>query len=323
LSTWTIKAALEWTTNDLARSSEKNPRLAAQWLLCAATGFERIELYTRFDQPLSSEERAKLRQAIERRRAGEPLQYILGKAPFRHLDIKVRSGVLIPRPETEVLVDLVLKWEQNSRGEHCAPAENDNPTPRQPRADSNSSACCPARIIDLCTGSGCIALSLVHEHPSCHVTAIDIDPAAVTLAQENAATLAPDALSRLTIQQGDLATELLSDSSNHAAFDVIVANPPYIPSAILSELPQEVAAFEPQLALDGGADGLDLFRRIVEQATILLKPGGLLAVELHEDTLDRAATIAKNAGFNQVEVHPDLTQRPRFLTAEKPKGSTD
>jgi release factor glutamine methyltransferase len=348
---WTIKAALDWTQGYLATNGAENPRLEAQWLLTAATDLSRLELYTNHDQPLTGEQRRVLREAIKRRVAGEPLQYILGKAPFRHLELRVRPGVLIPRPETEVLVDLVLD-ELRALGEAAAA----HPADPQPEA---------LRVLDLCTGTGCIALSLLHEYPGVQVVATDIDPTALTLAQENATLteaplttllidprhsalpvrhsgLVPESSGRpandngctannvcaitptvsptttsLTILLDDLATTLVADPATHASFDIVVSNPPYVPTAELAELPNEVAAFEPHAALDGGPDGLHIFRRILKQAQLLLKPNALLACELHETTLEQAKTLCESAGFHNTKIHPDLTHAPRILTTRR------
>jgi release factor glutamine methyltransferase len=347
---WTIRAALEWTIGYLERNNEENPRLAAQWLLTAATGLTRIELYTNYDLPLDETQRTALREGIKRRIAGEPLQYILGKAPFRRLEVTVRPGVLIPRPETEILVDVVLSALPTGSATQPPSAtpppsvilsEAKNPAEalsadtavaaappsvilseaKNPAEDLGTdtavAAAPPLRILDLCTGTGCIALSFLHEYPNCHVTAIDIDPAAVELAQFNACELKLDGEGRLRVFQGDLATELLQDPINHAAFDVIVSNPPYIPTEEYLKLIDEVAKYEARIALDGGEDGLDVFRRILEQSKILLVPGGLLACELHETTLDQAAALCERQGFIDVTIHKDLTDKLRIITARK------
>jgi release factor glutamine methyltransferase len=273
----------------------ENPRLASQWLLAAATGLARSEFSVVCDQALTDEQCAALAEGIERHVAGEPLQYILGKAPFRYLELKVRPGVLIPRPETEVLVDVMI-----------AELRTRQVAVRQ-----------VARVLDLCTGTGCIALSLLQECPDVQVVATDIDQAAIDLARENARDLGFDGDERLTILTDDLAASLLVDPANRGTFDVVVSNPPYIPTAELNKLPAEVANYEPRGALDGGKDGLEIFRRIVEQAVFLLKPGGLFACELHETTLEEAKAICETAGFSDVRIHPDLTARPRIITARK------
>jgi release factor glutamine methyltransferase len=298
----TIREALEWAREHLETRGVENPRLASQWLLAAATGFARSELSVACDQELTDEQRAALAEGIKRHVAGEPLQYILGKAPFRYLEFKVRPGVLIPRPETEVLVDVViaeLRVRQAAWAGETAQAE-----PQQ-----------AARVLDLCTGSGCIALSLLHECPDVQVIATDIDLAAIELARENARDLGFDGDERLPILTDDLAASLLADAANRGTFDVVVSNPPYIPTSELSKLPIEIVNYEPQRALDGGEDGLEIFRRIVEQVALLLKPGGLFACELHETTLEEAKAICEMAGFSDVRIHPDLTTRPRIIAA--------
>jgi release factor glutamine methyltransferase len=279
--------------------------LEAQWLLAGATGLSRLELYTNYDQPLTKAQRAALRASIKRRVAGEPLQYILGKAPFRRFELTVRSGVLIPRPETEILVEVVidalLKGDV-SQGMYASQA---------------------VRVLDLCTGTGCVALSLLYECldecAGLTVVATDIDPAAVELARENANKLALNQEGQLVILTDDLATSFLADDANKGAFDVVVSNPPYVPTDELDALPEEVAAYEPRLALDGGTDGLEVFRRIVSQAALLLKPGGLLACELHETRLDQAKAFCEEQGFFNTRVRADLADKPRVITAQKPR----
>jgi release factor glutamine methyltransferase len=294
----------------LAKAGEENPRLAAQWLLSAATGLERIELYTDYDRPLTSGERQSLREGIKRRVQGEPLQYIRGKAPFRRLELKVRPGVLIPRPETETLVDLVLDWLR---------AEGETPTPpvtlHEGACEASRGEPDGKRILDLGTGTGAIALSLLAECPGVFVLATDIDPAAVDLASDNAYELKLDGQGHLHILQDDLAASLIADPAAAGSFDVVVSNPPYIPTAELQKLSKEVAQYESTQALDGGADGLALFRRIVDEAGVLLKPGGLLACELYETTLERARAYCALQGFTNATIHEDLTGRPRFITA--------
>jgi release factor glutamine methyltransferase len=313
---WTIRTTLTWTQEYLAEKGEENPRLTAQWLLAAACGLSRLELYTDYERPLSPAQRETLRASIRRRIAGEPLQYILGRAAFRHLELAVRPGVLIPRPETEVLVDVVLAAVSTPAAAPAAsPALADPAAPVGPVGP---------RILDVGTGSGCIALALLHELPDACVIATDIDPAAVDLTRQNASDLARDLggdwqgdrATRLTVLQDDLATSLLGDSTKHHSFDVVVSNPPYIPTSELDDLPREIRDYESRQALDGGPDGLSLFRRIVEQAKVLLRPTGLLACELHEETLAHARAFCETQGLTEARIHPDLTGKPRIITAQ-------
>jgi release factor-specific protein-(glutamine-N5) methyltransferase len=287
---WSVKAALDWTTSFLAEKADDHPRRSAEWLLSAATGLSRVELYAFYDRPLSASERATLRESVRRRAAGEPLQYVTGEVAFRHCVLKVRPGVLIPRPETEVLVDTVLPEVRRALGERGA-----------------------AVVADLCTGSGCIALSIASECAGAVVFATDISPVAIQVTAENAARLGLDAV--VTALTGDLFSALPEGARGTLA--VVVSNPPYIPSADVPTLPAEVAGFEPHLALDGGADGLDVYRRILEDAREWLAPGGLLAVELDERMVRKAAEEAVE-WYEDVTVVSDLAGRDRIVSARLP-----
>ncbi|MBQ9955776.1 MAG: peptide chain release factor N(5)-glutamine methyltransferase [Eggerthellaceae bacterium] len=326
--TWTVKSTLDWTVDYLARKGDESPLVSAQWLLSEATGLSRIELYVNYDRPLSLEERDVLRGYVTRRGRGEPLQYITGEVGFRHITVKVRPGVLIPRPETEVLVSealallpaperprsaeflaemsYVLGDEAEEAGVLAAQA------PDGEGASDNQDQ--PSLLVaDVCTGSGCIACSIAYEHPATRVIATDIDSSAIELARQNVALLGLE--DRIEVCQGDLGEAVPSHLVG--AFDAVVSNPPYVPTSVMSEIPREVLDFEPALALDGGQDGLDLFRRLAVWALAALKPGGAFACELHETCLDEAAEFARGLGFSNVRIVYDLTGRPRVLTALK------
>lgn len=320
---WTIKAALDWTVGYLERKGDENPRISAQWLLAEACGLSRIELYTRLDQPLSMDERDVLRGYVTRRGQGEPLQYITGEVGFRHISVQVRPGVLIPRPETEVLVSEALallppaprprakdeEAEAAAEGEAGEAGAADLPSADAPPAPAPE----PLLVADLCTGSGCIACSIAYEHPLARVFATDIAPEAVSLARENAAALGLDG--RVSVVECDLGEGVPAEAVG--ALDLVASNPPYVPTAVLAGIPREVAAYEPALALDGGADGLDVLRRLLPWCRRALKEGGGFAFELHETCLGEAARLAEEAGFSDVRVTADLAGRPRVLTARK------
>lgn len=287
---WTIRAALEWTAGYLERKGDGHPRLSAEWLLCAATGMSRVEVYMNYDRPLDAVELGVLHAGVERRGKGEPLQYVTGEMPFRHLVLKCAPGVLIPRPETEILVDCVLEYLDGLA----------NP------ADEG------ALVLEIGTGTGCIALSLAGERPSVCVRATDISPDAVSLAQRNRDALA--LADRVELYLTDMAEGV--PGADGAAFDVLVSNPPYIPTDLVARLPREVGGFEPHLALDGGPDGLGPFRRVVAQASNALRPGGLLACELHEECLGRAqADPDVRRMFRDVRIVRDLAGKDRILLA--------
>lgn len=352
MSEWTIKKALEWTEGHLADKGDENPRLSAQWLLSEACGLSRTQLFVNFDRPLSEDERGVLRDYVRRRGAGEPLQYITGEVAFRHINVKVRPGVLIPRPETEVLVSEVLAalptpgprdvaWNPEAAeqereavaavkkaleeaGESVSPSENaeSNETEEdvavggdlgRPSSAGMDETRKSLLVADLCTGSGCIACSLAYEHPDVRVIATDVAPEAVALAKEN--TEALGLADRVAVLQCSLGSGI--GEKRMGTFDAVVSNPPYVPTAVMAGIPREVADFEPTLALDGGADGLDLFRPLAQWAARALKPGGVLACELYEGHMDAARAVAEQAGFVDVHIVDDLTGRPRVLVAKR------
>ena len=291
---WTIKRVLDWTSGYLERKGDEHPRLSAEWLLANVCGLSRVELYVNFDKPLEAGELDAMHEAIERRAAGEPLQYVTGEMPFRHIVLRCERGVLIPRPETEVLVDAALE------GVDAA-------------AEKSDDAAGSVRVLEVGTGTGCIALSLASERPGTLVTATDLSPRAVELAGRNREALGLE--EAVDIVECDLAAGV--DPGLMGTFAVLVSNPPYIPTQVLrDEVPAEVADYEPELALDGGDDGLDVFRRLLDLAPTALAPGGMLAVELFEDALAAAADLVRvQGGWASVEVREDLTRRPRVLVA--------
>lgn len=379
---WTVKRALEWTEGYLARKGDESPRASAQWLLCEACGLSRVQLYTDGDRPLSREELDTLHEWVARRAAGEPLQYITGEVAFRYVTLKVARGVLIPRPETEVLVSegiaalravqkrqdaaawdaFVAEAAERARAVEAAHAEGvdaghrdaddagcwdaedagrsdvgnagGSDADRAGRWDAVDAADAAAAVdgmllnverfeppafeplvVDVCTGSGCIACSVASELPGAKVIATDIAPEAVQLARENARALGVD--ERVKVLACDLGAGV--PDRFEGRIDLVISNPPYVPSGIMGEIPSEVRDFEPALALDGGADGLDVFRRLVPFAVRFLRPGGTLAVELHEVGMDRAVAIAEEGGLCDVRVVKDLAGRPRVLVAQKPE----
>lgn len=280
---WTLRDALRWTTEFFERRDVLPARLNAERLLSAATGLSRVELYAYHDRPLSAEERAIYRSFIERRSAGEPLQYLTGEVPFRHIVLRVHPGVFIPRPETEVLVDAGL--------EALREAGLDAPV-----------------VVDLCTGSGAVAASVAHEIPGARVFATEIVPETAAAARANVERLGLS--DRVTVLGGDLFAPLPAELLG--GVDLVLSNPPYVPSADLPDLPEEVRAFEPLVALDGGPDGLDVARRIMAEAPRWLRPGRLLAMELDQSRTNGAAEVMAQ-WYEGIRVRRDLAGRDRIV----------
>jgi release factor glutamine methyltransferase len=240
--TWTIMKVLTWTKGYLAEKGVENARLEAEWLLCAATGLDRVGLYVNFEKPLSEAELADVRGMVVRRARREPLQYILGTQEFMGLEFDVSPAVLIPRHDTEVLVAEALK-----------------------RADIRSC------ILDIGVGSGCIAVALAKQLPHAEVSGGDESADALAVAEGNAARHGVT----VRFRKGSFFAPFPGER-----FDLIVSNPPYIPTADLAGLQPEVRDFEPRGALDGGADGLDFYRLIIPAAPDHLNSGSWLLFEV-------------------------------------------
>ena len=268
---WTIARLLTWTTDFFREHDIENPRLDAEVLLSAVLGKDRMYLYVHFDEPLEPAELAQFRVSVKERAARMPLAYVLGRREFMGLDFRVTRDTLIPRPDTEVLVQCAVDFLR-------ARAENG--------ADD-------LRIADVGTGTGAIALSALHYMEGTCADAVDISPAAAAVARENAEALG--LLERIEIQVGDLLTPLAGRS-----YDMILSNPPYIPSADIAGLMPEVRSYEPHLALDGGTDGLDIYRRLTAEAPALLKAGGGIAVEVGIGEAHAVAAL--------MEAHPRIVR---------------
>jgi release factor glutamine methyltransferase len=273
----TVLEVLTAASGYLEKRSIESPRLNAEHLLAYVLGKKRLDLYLEFDRPLSETERAPLRDLIRERGNGKPLQHLLGTAEFFGRSFLCDARALVPRPETEELVEFVLEQK-------------------------------PSKILDVGTGSGVIALTLALKLPAAQVSAIDISPAALSLARENAKRLALE--ERVTFHEGDL----LPDGD--AAFDCIVANLPYVATPDMAALQKEVT-FDPASALDGGLDGLDLVRRLIEIAPARLEPGAMMALEIGHDQAARVARIFSEWGYNDIAVRKDLQNVERFVAARK------
>ena len=240
---WTVLKVLQWTTEYFSEKGFEQPRADAEVLLAHALGMERIHLYLNYDKPLSAEELARFRGFIRRRAAFEPTQYITGKQEFWSLDFEVTPAVLIPRPETEVLVEKALEIAGNE----------------------------PCLVLDLGTGSGAIAVALAHERTGIRVIAADKSWSAIEVARRNA--VRHGVADRISF----VVTDLFGAIASRPLFDLIVSNPPYVSDAEFLDLAPEIANYEPRSALRGGGKrGLALIRKILEQFHVHLKPRGSL-----------------------------------------------
>lgn len=274
----------------------ENARLEAELLLAGVLGVKRLELYTQFDRPIDEQELEMFRSRVRRRLKHEPLQYITGDVEFRTLRLKVDRRALIPRPETEVLVGVVLDHLRQHARLHATSAP---------------------RVLDLGTGTGAIALAILAEHEAATAVATDVSLDALALARENAALTG--LAERLTLRHGDLWDAVPAD----AGFDVVVSNPPYVGEAEAADLAPEVREWEPGSALFAATNGLAVLERIVDGAAAHVAPGGLLAVELGLGQADAvAARIDATGAFDAARITQDLTGRPRIVSAVRAAEET-
>ena len=277
---WTLLKLLRWMTGYFTDKGIDNPRLDAELLLAHQFGLDRVGLYLNYDRPLTGAELDVIRPLVKRRGRREPLQYLLGSTEFWSLQFKVSPAVLVPRADTEVLVEEALK--------RCM-------------ADGV--------LLDVGIGSGAILISLLSELPAWRGVGMDISPEALEIARHNIGVHQLD--DRAQLIERDLA--VLPDGR----FDLIVSNPPYIPLSQWNELMPEVRNFEPSLALLGGADGLDCYRRLTDQVEACLAPGGWLLVEIGADQADVIKDLFSSAGLTDVFLRHDYGGNPRVVGGKR------
>lgn len=278
---WTIRRMIKWITDDLAPRGIASPRLDAELIVAHALEVDRVKLYLDLDRPLSPPELASIRALVARRRKREPMAYLRGRREFYGRDMIVSPAVLVPRPETETLVERALA---------LLPSEQS------------------ARVLDLCTGSGCVGVTLLAERPALRATLTDLSPEALDVARQNAEKHA--VADRAEIRSGDLFAALDPASP---PFDLIVANPPYLALRERAEIEPDVRDFEPGLALFADEDGLALVRRIARGAAAHLAPGAHVLLEIGAGQGAAASAILREAGLEDVRVHADLSGRDRVV----------
>jgi len=284
--TWTILELISWGTTYLSEQGFNDARLNIELLLASVLQLKRIQLYTQFDRPLTEEELARFKELLKRRLTREPLQYIVGETEFFGLKFFVDSRVLIPRPETEILVEEVVDKIQ-------ARFEPD----------------VQVRILDIGTGSGCIAVTLAHMLRDVRIVAIDVSEEALTVARLNAQL--HDVAHDIEFRRADVFVDDI-----HETFHCIVSNPPYISQEEYALLPEEVKKFEPRQALAGGKDGLSFYRAIARKSTLLVN-NGFVAVEHAYNQREDVLTIFKENGWQNLTSIKDYDGNFRVVMAEK------
>ena len=279
--TWTVLRLLTWCRDYFADKNIDSPRLDAELLLAHVLGCDRVGLYLRYDQPLQPDELAQFRELVRRRAAREPVAHLLGTKEFYGLSFLTDRRALVPRPETEILVDAVLA---------ALPADQ------------------PQRLCEIGIGSGCLAIALLTKRPEWTIAATDTSADALNLAGENATRHGVS--ERLELREVDL----IADDAG--LFDAVVSNPPYVPAADCETTMPEVARFDPRSALDGGADGLDIVRRLIARSPDHLHPGGLLALEIGIDQAAAVKALLTDDGrYEQIEISRDLAGIERVVLA--------
>jgi release factor glutamine methyltransferase len=286
---WTIARVLTWAAKDFKERGLDSPRLEAEMLLADALGTNRMQLILDAMRPLEKSELGAYRALLRRRREHEPVAYILGEREFYGLSFKVDSRVLIPRPDTESLVEAALE-RSDARDLHGA-------------------------LLDLCTGSGCVALAFAKQRPTWTVWASDRSADALAVAQDNALRLGCATSVRF------VESDLFESVADHERFEVITANPPYIPTSDCETLMRDVRDHEPRMALDGGGDGFDIIRRLVPEALKRLASGGILAIEVGDDQADGAVRIFEESGFADVRRHQDYRAVNRVVSGVGPQSN--
>jgi release factor glutamine methyltransferase len=275
----TVERALTAAAGALAAAGVETARVDAEWLLADVLGVARGRLGMERGRALTTTQAARYAAALRRREGREPLQHIVGTQAFRTLTLRVGAAAMVPRPETEILVEWALAW--------------------LPRT--------PPLVIDVGTGTGCVACAIATERPDARVVALDVSPAAAGLARANVTALGLSA--RVTVVESDLLSAL-----GTARADLIVANPPYLPTAVIATLAPEVSRFDPRLALDGGPDGLDVVRRLVADAPARLRAGGALLLETAGgEQVPAVVALLRTAGFAGVQTRPDLAGVERYV----------
>ena len=296
--TWALLSLLNWSQDYLAKKNIPQARLDGELLLSHVLGLKRLDLYLQFERVLNETELSSFKIVLKRRAAHEPIAYILGKKEFWSREFIVTPDVLIPRPETELLIEHILNFFSSS-----SPSSPSSSLPLEGGGIQGE-----GEILDIGTGSGILAVTLAKEIESIHVDAIDISPQALTIAKKNADKF--EVSPKINFIEEDFASYTFSKT-----YDIIVSNPPYIPTEEIDTLMKDVAHFEPKLALNGGKDGLDFYRKIAQKAPTLLKPNGFIFVEIGESQAKDVTKIFGENELKNISVIKDYSGNDRVVIA--------
>jgi len=310
MQTWTIQKLLNWMTEHFTGKGIDSPRLSAELLLSHVLAMERIELYTRFDKPVAKDQLDRLHDLVNRAGRNEPICYLTGKTEFYSLQLELNPDCMIPRPETELLVERAIEFLR-------APTVRNSPMRNMTRTEdvSNGARTGTQFVCDLCTGCGCIAVAIAKNFPDARIIATDISDAALNVAAQNIEKY--QLKDRITLLCGDL-FEPLVPRLDVDKFDLIVCNPPYVSAAEYEKLEKNVKDYEPKLALFAGDDGLDIYRRIIDKVDAFLKPDAALMLEIGYAQGPVIKELLEQAGaFAEIKIEKDFHDNDRIATARK------
>ena len=289
MDTWTIQKLLNWVTEYLTGKGIDSPRLSAELLLSQVLGLKRIELYTQFDKPVDKQQLDRLHDLVERAGQNEPIAYLVGRTEFYSLEINITPDCMVPRPETELLVERAIEFLRTRTSTQF--------------------------VCDLCTGSGCIAVAIAKNFPDARIIATDICDSALAVAAGNIEK--HQLKDRITLLCGDLFDPIISGLDVNE-FDLIVCNPPYVSTAEYEKLDRNVKDYEPKIALFAGVDGLDIYRRIIEKSDEFLKSDAALMLEIGFAQGQAVRQLLEQTGaFAEIKIEKDFHNNDRIVSARK------
>ncbi len=305
MQNWTIQKLLNWVTEYLTDKSIDSPRLSAELLLSHVLGLKRIELYTQFDKPVSKQQLDILHDLVKRAGQHEPISYLTGKTEFYSLELGITPDCMIPRPETELLVERAVEFLRSRTGKQPAVS-----LPALSEVEGSNPFVC-----DLCTGSGCIAVAIAKNFQNAHIFATDISAAALDIAAKNVEKY--QLQDRITLLCGDLFDPLIPQLDVEK-FDLIVCNPPYVSATEFEKLSKSIRDYEPKAALYADQDGLDVHRRIIEKVGAFLKPDGALILEFGYRQGQAIRELLEQVGFfAEITIEKDTGDNDRIAIAKK------